>query len=599
MCKKLFCCFFPSIDDKKTEESRERDPLLGKQSQLESPLGENERATSDGSEFYGSNQSRSGAATPEVIIKPSSKEKSAEKKSKEKSVPKSSTKPKGEDATEEEKSKVLEFKKFDIPELDCIFSDFKTTFDPFVQNRQDLEKSEDSFKRAVKSFAEIHPEASIREYIAALNGKLKAEGIKVKLKEGVLTIYNEGAATVRGISDAVSTLNTILKTGKDLKQMPLTIEEGSTDAVERAEDLDVPEILKREFKNVWNFGKIPKLKKAFSNNIEQIRRAPKMVRDFYRTTKKIILEIYEAFADEEDKKKMKEEMAAENDNEEEMTDEKQGGNKKTAKGANEKNKAKKKEKDEFHEKLKFEPVGIADIDSVFISLASAINPFVETREGLQAARESFENVVMTICNFDEKKELRDYLRELKKDAKAGKITIYIDESDGVIKVKAIEGVKPPKLYRDAVQALNDLQTSGKEALELEPHVQHGAEECFNRIKQIDPASDFHTLLKKKTDVFTLPSKIKKFNDNRKLVQEIPGVVKEFCSYVKGLLQEILETLAGENTFDPKKNEQDDSSKDSDEEGENGDDENEEKSDSEKDQEEDQDSEEEDINKDEN
>lgn len=47
-----------------------------------------------------------------------------------------------------------------------------------------------------------------------------------------------------------------------------------------------------------------------------------MVCDFYCMMKKIILEIYEVFVDEEDKKKMKEEMVVENDNEEEMIDEK-------------------------------------------------------------------------------------------------------------------------------------------------------------------------------------------------------------------------------------------------------------------------------------
>lgn len=57
---------------------------------------------------------------------------------------------------------------------------------------------------------------------------------------------------------------------------------------------------------------------------------------------------------------------------------------------------------------------------------------------------------MMICNFDEKKEFRYYFRELKKDVMVGKILIYIDESDGVIKVKVIEGVKLFKFYCDVV-----------------------------------------------------------------------------------------------------------------------------------------------------
>ena len=471
-----------------------------------------------------------------------SKPKGTEGKSKD-----AESKPKGAEGTNEKKSKLLDFKKFDIIELDCIFEDFKTTFDPFVQNREDLEKSEDSFKKAVQSFGEIHPKASIGEYVAALKTKLKDEKITVKIKQGALTIYEQGGAIVKGISDTVTAVNAILKLGKDLKAMPLTIQKGSDDAVNRAEGLNVQDILKREFKSVWDFGKIPKLKKAFSNNVEQIRGAPKMVRDFYRKTKEIILEIYHAFADEEDKKKMQEDLAEgdEGESNEEETSEGKGKKKNEGGATGKSEKKKEKKKDEFHKKLKFESLGLDDIDSVFISLASAINPFVETRERIQAARESFESVVKTVCKFDAKKEFKDYIKELKKNAKEGNITIYIDEEDGEIKVKSIKGVKPPKPYRDAVEALKNIKLSGKEAVELEPHVQDGVEKCVNRIKAIDPQRDFHSLLKTKTAVFSLPGKIKKFNDNRKKAQEIPGIVKEFCLYVEQLVRDILEALTGE------------------------------------------------------
>ena len=452
---------------------------------------------------------------------------------------------------EEKKPKVLEFKKFDIPELDCIFSDFKTTFDPFVENREEMSKAEDSFKKAVMSVEQISPRAKFGEYVAALKTRLKAEGITVKVKEGAATIYQEGKKTVKGISDAVAAINAMLKLAKDLKAMPLTIARGSEDAVERAEELDVQGILKRELKSMWDFGKIPKLKRAFINNVKQVKSAPEMVREFCLKTKEIILEIYHAFADEEDQRKMEEELA-EGDDTGKAEDKKEEGaaGKSDSKKKDKKEKDKKdKDKEEFHKKLKFESVGLDDIDSVFTSLASAINPFVETRERVQAARESFENIVKSICKLDAKKELKDYIKELKKDAKEGNITIYIDETDGEIKVKSIEGVKPPKLYRDAVQALRNLKSAGSETVELEPDVQHGIGECIERVTQIDPRRDFHSLLKKKSDVFALPGKIKKFNDNRKKAQEIPGIVKEFCLYVKRLLTDILEALTGEKDAD--------------------------------------------------
>lgn len=103
------------------------------QKPLGSPCRNGENAFSDGSDFY---------AVPEVSVKDGKPSRSVEK-SASKSTADSA---KGAEAVEQKKSKELELKEFDIPELDCIFNDFKTSFDPFVQNRQDLENSEDSFK---------------------------------------------------------------------------------------------------------------------------------------------------------------------------------------------------------------------------------------------------------------------------------------------------------------------------------------------------------------------------------------------------------------------------------------------------------------------
>ncbi|KAL9965657.1 hypothetical protein ACROYT_G029494 [Oculina patagonica] len=588
---KFCCCTTPCTKDDEREpllsgenQEPQRNPLqsplrrklspAGYEQSAEEPRIERQQAATNTESQPDEN------AVPDVEIKPAGQEKPARDKpgtkppdQKGAKTDKKGTKQdEGGAEAKETKSKVLEFKKFVIPELDCIFTDFKITFDPFVQNREDMSQAEDSFKKAVMSLEQISPHAKFSDYVAALKTRLKTEGITVKIKEGAMTIYQEGKKTVKGISDAVTAVNGMLKLAKDLKAMPLTIARGSEDAVERADALDVQGILKREFQSLWDYGKIPKIKKAFSNNVKQVKRAPEMVRDFCRKIKEIILEIYHAFADEEDQKKMEEELAEDDDTskDDEKTEEgatggsnsKKEGKKRgeTSEDKKKEEEEKKKKKDEFHKKLKFESIGLGDIDNVFTSLGTAINPFVETCERLQAARESFENIVKSICNIEVKKELKDYIKELKKDAKEGNITIYIDEVDGEIKVKSIEGVKPPKPYRDAVQALKNIKSAGNEAVELEPHVQHGIGQCVDRITQIDPQRDFHSLLKKKSDVFSLPGKIKKFNDNRKKAQEIPGIVKEFCLYVESLLTDILEALTGEKDADPADKKDEDSEK---------------------------------------
>ena len=120
----------------------------------------------------------------------------------------------------------------------------------------------------------------------------------------------------------------------------MTIARGSEDAVQRAEGMDVQGILEREFKSVWDLGKIPGLKKAFSNNVQQVRRAPDMVRDFYSQAKKIILEIYHAFSDEEEQKKIEGELN-EGDSTSKEKDKKEGNEAEEANGGGIKEKLRK------------------------------------------------------------------------------------------------------------------------------------------------------------------------------------------------------------------------------------------------------------------
>ena len=279
-----------------------------------------------------SNRSSDENVVPDVQTKPNRRKKSPEAESSARgtnSVEQAANS--GEKGTKPEKKKVeklLDLKKLDISELDCIFTDFKTTFDPFVQNREDMAKAEESFKNAVTTLEKVSPHAQFSEYVHALKTRLTSEGIVVKIKEGALAIYTEGKKTVQGILDAVAAVNAILKLSKELKAMPMIIAKGSDDAVERAEGMDLQGILKREFKSVWDLGKIPRLIKAFSNNAQQVKRAPDMVRDFYSQAKKIILEVYHAFSDEEEQKKIEGEL---NEGDSTSKDKKEGNE---AEGAN-------------------------------------------------------------------------------------------------------------------------------------------------------------------------------------------------------------------------------------------------------------------------
>ena len=147
-----------------------------------------------------SNRSADENVVPDVQTKPNRRKKSPEAESSARgtnSVEQAANS--GEKGTKPEKKKVeklLDFKKLDISELDCIFTDFKTTLDPFVQNREDMAKAEESFKKAVTTLEQISPHAQFSEYVHALKTRLTSEGTAVKIKEGALVIYTEGKNTV-------------------------------------------------------------------------------------------------------------------------------------------------------------------------------------------------------------------------------------------------------------------------------------------------------------------------------------------------------------------------------------------------------------------
>ena len=454
------------------------------------------------------------------------------------------------------KAKEIKFEKFKIVELDKIFDDFTNTLNPFVTNREAMEKAESSFKEAVNSFTGISPKARFKEYVEALKTKLKDANILVKIKDGVMVVYGESRRTVEAISRAVSAGNKLLAAGRGLKTMPFTMERASEDALVKAELLDVQAVLKREFTSYWDAGKIITYKRAFSKNVKMLKQAPKMVREFCQKTREIVVEMYRAFADKKEQEEMEEELEEENhedddgaaDDESDPAEGAVGGltkgeDKPKEKGDDKKKKPNesKNEKEELHKKLEFKAIGVQDIDRLFTDLASAINPFVVTREGIQNAKESFENCVKQICNFEGKREFKEYVKELKEKAKKGDITIYVDTSDGEIKITSVKGLEPPKMYRDAVKALNNLKAAGNDALQLEPEVQRGIITCATDIGEIDPKRDIKKGLSFR-DLPKLVGKVKDLNENRKKVQQAPVIVKEFCQYVEGLITDVLEAL---------------------------------------------------------
>ncbi|XP_001637289.2 glutamic acid-rich protein [Nematostella vectensis] len=481
----------------------------------------------------------------------------------------------GKDQKKEEKkewSKQLEFKKLDIVEFDRIFTDFANALDPFVVNREKLEKALTAFKKSVESYCGITWRKTFKEYVQALKDTLKNEGIFIKIKEGAVKFYGEVTKAVKAVQDIVAAVQSILDAGKSLLRMPDTVLSASLRSAQDFEDLDVGEVLNRRLKvGILECSKVVKVKTALSQNAKKLKAAPAMVKDFCIQVKVIISELKKAFGEDEEKEENDEEQANDESNVKGEASEERGGQAgKESKGkekgeekekekekGKEKEKEKGKEQEEYHKKLQLATIGIADIDHLFSDLANALNRFILTRERLQQAREAFTKIMKTITEFDGEKEVKAYVKELQKKAKEGKITIYLDTRDGHVKITSIKGVDPPAPYRDAVKALNSMNAAGKESLDLEPTVQRSLGACIRDIKEIDPVRDFKKLVSGMKAVMALPKKISAFNDNRKKVQDAPAIVKEFFSYVKKLLEDVVAVFCEEDEEEDSKKNKDD------------------------------------------
>ena len=220
----------------------------------------------------------------------------------------------------------------------------KDALDPFVSNRKKMEKTEEDFKKAVNSLQKVKPKAAFRDYVQALKTKLKKDNIFIKIKNSVVVFGGEVGKVFDAVSDVKNATDDMISAGKGLKDMLPSIVQASEEGVERSSSVDVMGILKREFTNVWDGAKILHLKNAFSDNAKKLTQAPKMVREFYNEARKIVLELFEAFADEDEKEKIKDEIPEESDKKkpDKGTEKKEDGEKGKGKGKKRKRKRKRK-----------------------------------------------------------------------------------------------------------------------------------------------------------------------------------------------------------------------------------------------------------------
>ena len=145
-----------------------------------------------------SNRSADENVVPDVQTKPNRRKKSPEAESSARgtnSVEQAANS--GEKGTKPEKKKVeklLDFKKLDISELDCIFLKQRLTHSSKIT--MTWPKQRNPLRTLLPRWKKISPHAQFSEYVHALKRRLTSEGTAFKIKEGALAIYTEGKKTV-------------------------------------------------------------------------------------------------------------------------------------------------------------------------------------------------------------------------------------------------------------------------------------------------------------------------------------------------------------------------------------------------------------------
>ena len=117
----------------------------------------------------------------------------------------------------------LTFDKIGIPDIDKIFTDLSSTINPFVTNREKMQKARESFEDVCKMICEFDAEKEFKAYLKDLKEKAKKDQIHIyfDVNQGSLEIKSISGVPVPGpyrnavrlLSDVQSCLEILLDMG--------------------------------------------------------------------------------------------------------------------------------------------------------------------------------------------------------------------------------------------------------------------------------------------------------------------------------------------------------------------------------------------------
>ncbi|XP_028400240.1 uncharacterized protein LOC114523494 [Dendronephthya gigantea] len=404
----------------------------------------------------------------------------------------------------------IQMKPLTVRKVDEIFQKFQKTFDEFNKCQIDMQDAMKKFQTACNS------EEDFRACLVHFKEQLKGQRVVIK------KLALKFPKTVQ-VNDAKA-LTSIFKTYEDLEKLSVKVISKSIECFKDVMSLDESEVAGEEFRGSgYDFEKLPEPVKSMRANVKELKKAPKIVKDFFEYANSIVNDVIEELGEDKNREELKKrtEKVAED------LEKKIESFTKVAEGY------------PPPEEIHFTSLGIPDVDRLFNDVAKLVNPVVKLSIDMFNARKRVEQAAKAVSEFrdDPSKAFDDYLEDLKKRLRKGQVHIVISVNGNHVKVEKVEGLEP-KAMQDMRDGFNGVLKSGGELVDLFPDSIQKLIKLSKDILDIS-VTDIKNHIKSLKE---LKSTMTALKDNAKKAEKIPDDLKFFFNFVRNLVMDILQLL---------------------------------------------------------
>lgn len=281
-----------------------------------------------------------------------------------------------------------------MSEVDEIFTKFGDACNLFYESKSDMLFAVNDFKTAMENTGEF--DRCFGDFI----NELSSERQRVVIKKMALRFPKAVLKQAGSVGHAATALVTIVNVYKQLRELPVKVWEKNLKCVECVVELDISDIHAAQKAEGGNLNTAQVI---LRDNIKKVKKASKMVKDFFEyASNSIVRIVIKEFGDIEEfqkkNKKIEDDMNKIND------------------------KINQIENPQPPEEIQFKSLGIPTMDEIFTDIANLMNPVIKLSQDLVEARVRVEKAIKDLCEIrdDPSKVFNDYLEELKTRLEKGK-----------------------------------------------------------------------------------------------------------------------------------------------------------------------------------